>query len=219
MLTATIALALSIATGQKLPFDVRVMDTGLLKFESVQRELKLSSDQIAHIDQAEKDYRAEQSRNHKWDSDKENEVIARYLSNDQLKRLREISLQKAGPIVLIVDFVDTRLGMSEERHKKILAAFNEAINEAIEPMTQEISSMVDEEMQSAGNDPDEIKKHSKKISERAEEISSSIDHKGIVSNAAKKIFNSLTPSERQAWKDIQGTPFPVDQLKGKDDED
>ena len=218
MLLATLALALSLANGQKLPFDARVGDPQLLKYEIVQKDLKLTPDQISNIDRAEADCHAKAKTSHNWNSDEERAAVSKYLTAAQQKRLREISLQQAGPIVLIVDFVDERLGMSPERHKKIQGAFNDAINEAIKPMTDQISKAVDEEMKNAGSNPDEIEKHSQKASERAEKISSKFDHQAIAQDAAKKILAVLTPSEAKAWKDLQGAPFPVDQLKDKDEE-
>ena len=219
MLVATVALALSLATGQKLPFDARVGDTQLLKYEIVQKELKLTPDQLSNIDRAEADYHAKAKSSQHWNSDEERAAVSKYLTTAQQKRLREISLQQAGPIVLIVDFVYERLGINSERQKKIQGAFNDAINEAIKPMTKEISKAVDEEMKNAGSDPDEIEKHSQRASKRAEEISSKFDHHGIAKDAGKKILAVLTPGEAKAWKDLQGAPFPIDQLPKDHDDD
>ncbi len=219
MLVATIALALSLANGQKLSFDARVGDPQLLKYDIVQKELKVTPDQISDIDRAEADYHAKSKSSQHWNSDEERAAVSKYLTVAQQKRLREISLQQAGPIVLIVDFVDERLGMSSERQKKIQGAFNDAINEAIKPMTNEISEAVSEEMKNAGSDPDEIEKHSQRASKRAEEISNKFDHKSIAQNAAKKILSVLTQSEAKAWKDLQGAPFPIDQLPKDHDDD
>ena len=71
-------------------------------------------------------------------------------------------------------------------------------------------------MKNAGDDPKEIEQRSEKISKRADEISDKVDHESIANNAAKQILEMLTPGERRAWKELQGEPFPVDQLKDKD---
>jgi hypothetical protein len=215
MLIASIALVL-LNLNQKPPFDVRASDMGLLQHEAVQRELKLSPDQISHIDQAEKDYRSDTHRTRSWDSDEEHAAVAKYLSAPQLKRLREISMQTNGPIVLIVDFVAERIGAGPQRQKQIKRAFSSAINEAIQPMTKEIEKAVNEELKSAGNDPDEVEAKAEKASEHASKISESADHGSIERNAAKKILDTLTPTELKAWKDLQGAPFPVEQLKHND---
>lgn len=215
MLVATLALVLSV-TGQKLPFDVRASDTELLKYGAVQKELKLTPDQITHVEQAENEYRSESKRTHSWDSDKEHAAVAKYLRPDQQKRLREISMQNSGPIVLIVDFVADRIGAGPERQKQIKAAFSSSINEAIKPIQEQVQKEVQQEMRDAGNDPDEMERRAKKVSEHADKISSSIDDHAITKNAARRILSTLTPSERKAWTDLQGAPFPVEKLNSKD---
>jgi len=215
MLVATIALALLGLNGQKPPFDVRASDTGLLQNKAVQQELKLSTDQITRINAAEDAYRAEAKRTHSWDSDREHVAVTKCLNASQLKRLREISMQNSGPIVLIVDFVAERIGAGPARQKQIMGVFNSSINEQLKPMEKQIDKMVDEEMKSAGGDPKEIERHSDAIEQKASKISESVDHDDFVKKAAQKILGTLTPSEKKAWQDLQGTPFPLEQLKDR----
>lgn len=212
MVATACALVLSMAAiQQQQPFDVRVSEPYLLRYESVQKELKLSSDQVARIKRAMQDYKAEAKRTG-WNSDKERAAIAKLLDADQQKRLREISLQSSGPIVLIVDFISERIGASPARQKEIERTFHNAMNEGFRPMTEQINKMASETMRNAGDDPQELERRSQEVSRKAEEISKSVDHEAIQRTATKKLYDSLTPAERKAWQDLQGAPFPVDKL-------
>ena len=57
-------------------------------------------EQIADTAKAEQDYSTKAKQSHNWNSDEERSQVLRFLDQGQLKRLREMSLQKAGPIVL-----------------------------------------------------------------------------------------------------------------------
>ena len=213
MVATVCAFVLSLAvTQQEQPFDVRVSDPHLLRYEAVQQELKLSPDQVTRIRRAIEAHRAEAKRSG-WNSDKERAAVAPHLSDAQLKRLREISLQSAGPIVLIVDFIAERVGASPARQKEIENTFHHAIQEGIKPMTDEINKMAQETMRKAGSDPDELEKRSKEVSRRADEISDSFDHEALQRVAAKRVLDSLTSAERRSWQELQGAPFPVEKLK------
>lgn len=214
MLAKAFALLLTVATSatSQLPFDARASEPYLLKYEAVQKELKLTPDQIARVRKAILDYKAEAKRTG-WNSDKERALVAKNLDAAQLKRLREISMQSSGPIVLIVDFIAERIGASPERQDEIQSSFHEAMNEGFRPMTEQINKMAAETMRGVSS-PEEAEKRSKEVSRRAEEISKSVDEEAIQKKAVKKLWEGLTPKERAAWQDLLGAPFPVDKLKG-----
>lgn len=212
MLAKAFALLLSIAASPQLPFDARAADPYLMRYEAVQKELHLSPDQVARVKRAIQDYNAEAKRTGSWNSDRERAAVSKYLDAAQLRRLREISMQSAGPVVLIVDFIAERIGASPARQRQIQNTFNGAIEEGLKPMNAQIEKMTNEVMRGVTT-PEEAEKRSQEISRRAEQISGAVDQDAIQKVAVKRVYDSLTPKERAAWQALQGAPFPVDKLE------
>lgn len=212
ILAAAFALAITATGLQQTPFDARIAEPSLLKHEIVQRELKLTPDQITQIEATRKAFREEADRTGSWHSEKERAAVAKHLNSNQLRRLREITIQHAGPVLLMVDFVAERIGASPTRHKELKSGFDQTVDEGFRPMRESIQKMAQETMKGV-RDPEEAKRLSKEVSKRSKEISSSFDHRGVVRKGAEKMLSMLSASERKTWNDLQGAPFPVEKLR------
>lgn len=207
-----LAALVTIALLQTDNFDLKVASPHLLRYPAVQRELNLTSQQITDVDRADKEYLAKAKRTHHVNSEEENAAVLHFLNAGQVKRLREISLQEGGPIVLLADFVAAKIGAD---HSKIEKVFEQTVEEAIQPMQKEIEQMTSNIMRGI-DDPKEAEKKAREVDASAEKISAKYNdntEKTIRQKAPNRILGVLTPAQLQAWKSLLGKAFPVKDLK------
>jgi Spy/CpxP family protein refolding chaperone len=165
------------------------MRLGLLTQKSVQEELKLSDDQARKVEdyaakqrksfQGLRDLSQEERREKLAQIAKENEQLLKdTLKPEQAKRLREISLQLAGPAALHDPEVAKALNLTGEQKEKLRGIEEEARRER-------------RELFQAGGDREERRK-------KAEELRKA---------NREKVMNLLTPEQKEKWKELTGEPF------------
>ncbi len=143
---ALMILTLSAAplrAAEKMVAGEGAVEVVLLRQQSVQKELKLSKEEVDAIhtfgeEQWEKARSAnlvgEKERNHKFaEMSKENEkFVKETLTKDQHKRLHQITLQMAGLLCLSRPEVAAKLNLTDEQKKRALHLQKEAHREAEE---------------------------------------------------------------------------------------
>jgi Spy/CpxP family protein refolding chaperone len=161
----------------------------LLTQKSVQEELKMSEDQVKKVTELEakqreafqglRDLSREERQKKFQEMAKENEkAIGEILKEDQLKRVKQISLQQQGLRALGNPEVAGALKLSDEQKDKVKAIQDEA--------GKEMRALF-----GAGLDRDEARKKMEEIRKATEE----------------KLTGVLTDEQKTKWKELQGEPF------------
>ena len=209
-------LAVVVAFTVQDSFDVKVSDPNLLSYTSVQRELKMSAQQVTDVSQAEARYKDHAKQTNRFNSDDERKEVLRFLDGGQLKRLREISLQTAGPIVLLADFVAERVGADKAKQRELHQALDSVVKEVTKPMEEEISKMANDLMRGVGDDPAKAEIKGKEVDKQANRISAKYNDRindAVETKAPVRILAVLTRAQSQTWTDLLGRPFPVKQFR------
>jgi Spy/CpxP family protein refolding chaperone len=170
---------------------------GLLSNEAVQKELKLSDDQVTKVKDAIKEVqtkhkddlaglqglqgeegrtkRAEVMKTVRADLKK---AVADILTADQKKRLHEIELQQAGTGAFSEEDVQKELKMTDDQKEKI------------KTITADQRKAM-QELRQGGNRPDQAK-----VAELRKETNA-------------KIMEVLTDHQKETWKKMVGAPFEM----------
>jgi hypothetical protein len=115
------------------------------------------------------------------------EKLAKFLKevlrSEQLKRLREVTLQQEGGLALAQEPLQAELKITQEQRKKFMAIIQE--------LTQKIQPLI-KQAQSGGN-PQEIRPKVLKIRDEY----------------AKKLEAVLSDDQQKQWKDLLGKPFDL----------
>jgi Spy/CpxP family protein refolding chaperone len=159
----------------------------LLSQKSVQQELKLTDDQIKKAEELLQKQRSgaglrdvprDQIREKMQELAKANQAaLAEILKPEQTKRLREIALQRQGPMAIANPQVAEALKLTEDQKEKIRAIQRESF-EGLRTGGR-------------GGNFEEIRA---KMAERRKESS-------------EKIQNLLTDEQKAKWKELLGAPF------------
>jgi hypothetical protein len=163
----------------------------LLRQQSIQKELKLTADEIEKIhkhaslqwEKAQKIHELSgEARDKKFkELSKENDqFVEKTLTKDQVKRLHEITLQTAGILCLTRPAVASKLNLSEDQKKKAHQLQKEARQEA-----------------------EELIHATKKEEKRAK-------MRELQETSRKDIMELLTDEQEVTWKQMIGAPFTGD---------
>jgi Spy/CpxP family protein refolding chaperone len=161
----------------------------LLTQKSVQEELKLSEDQVkkvTELDQKQReafrdfrDLSREERQQKMQEMAKANDkAIGEILKEDQLKRVKQISLQQQGARALGTPEVADALKLTDEQKDKVKGI-------------QEESAKEFRELFQGGGDRDEVRKKMEALRKSTEE----------------KLMGVLTDDQKTKWKELQGEPF------------
>ncbi len=157
----------------------------LLGQESVQKELKLSDEQVKEVQKLmEKQREAfqgfgelsqEERRTKMQELNKSNnEAVAKILKPEQLKRAKQIALQRQGAAAVNNEEVAKELKITDEQKQKIRA----------------IQTKAREDMQGAGSDEEGRKKRQE-----------------VMTAMNEKIMGVLTAEQKEQLRKMQGEPF------------
>jgi Spy/CpxP family protein refolding chaperone len=184
----------------------------LLQNPSVQKELKLSDDQIKKITDAnqsvrdkykdefeavaklEGDERREKGQElRKKMTDETNKTLAEILKPEQNKRLKEITLQQEGARAFNDPEVQKALNLTDDQKEKI-----KTINE---DAAKEMGELFPRGRRGAGGggappDPSAFKERMTKMAAMRKET-------------LDKVTSVLTDDQKKTWKDMTGAPFEV----------
>jgi Spy/CpxP family protein refolding chaperone len=172
------------------PFGGRGNPAMLLRQESVQKELKVTDDQLKKIEDLSEQMREKfqeafglegEERNKKMQElrQENDKALAGILKPDQLKRLKQISYQQQGAMAVADPEVAKALQLSD------------AQKEVIRKANQEMGAQM-RELFTPGSPPDEEAR--KKMTE-------------LRTATADKIMKSLTSEQKAKLKELQGPPF------------
>jgi len=162
----------------------------LLRQESVQKELKLTDDQIKKVQEMGEKNREkfqeifngdEADRPQKMQAlmEENRKAVAALLTPEQSKRLKEISLQQRGATAFADPEVAKALDLSEDQQTKV-----KSINEETATAMRDLFT--------PGQPPDDDAR--KKIAD-------------LRKNSGDKLLALLSPEQKTKWTTLQGEPF------------
>jgi type 1 glutamine amidotransferase len=162
----------------------------LLGQEPVQKELKLSADQVKKVEELSEKMREkmqgvfdleEPERGKKMQElNRENDkALAAVLTLEQAKRLKQIVYQQQGTAALTTPEVAGAIGLSDEQRKRI-GEINEETSKSTRALFQ------------PGSPPDDATRAKMEALRKA---------------GTEKVLAVLTDAQKTAWKDLQGQPF------------
>jgi len=183
--------AISARAAEKMIAEEGAVELMLLRQQSIQKELKLTADEIEKIhkyaaqqwDQAQKVHELTgDARDKKFmEMSKENErFIEKTLTKDQLKRLHEITLQNAGILCLGRPHVASKLKLTEDQKKKVVQLQKESRKDAEELV------------------------HATKKEEKRQKL------RELQEDSRTKLMAVLTDEQKATWKEMTGQPFTGD---------
>ncbi len=183
--------SLAYAADKKMVPEEGAVEIVLLRQQSVQRELKLTDDQIEKIhafsarqwEKAQEANKLSESEADKMFSElaKENQrFIDEMLNKDQKKRLQEIVLQVAGLLCVTRDDVASRLGLTLAQKKRARELQEESRREAEELI------------------------HSTRKEQKREKL------KELRARTRQRVNDLLTDAQEAQWKEMIGAPFTGD---------
>jgi Spy/CpxP family protein refolding chaperone len=178
--------------------------------KSVQKELKLTDDQVKKIDTAIKEIREkhqddfaklrdlDQSERfekmrelQKTVSEEQSKELKTILDEKQMKRLKQIALQQRGPMAFADEEIQKELKLTDDQKDKIKTINDDAMQEMREAGQNAFNpDATDEEKKAAF----------KKLNEKRQEINK---------ETMKKIDAVLTDEQKKSWKDMVGEKFEV----------
>ncbi len=173
---------------------------GLLRMEAVQKELKMTPDQIGKIDAKQQDVRSQmqelmqssggnfqdmsQEDREKFTAkmqDIQHKAVADILTSDQMKRFDQLELQRQGPLMgLLRKDVADKLKITDDQHKQLV--------DLRQHMMENMRSI----FQSAGGQPSEDTR------KQMQDLQKSSNEKAVA---------LLTDDQKKQWKDMLGDPF------------
>jgi Spy/CpxP family protein refolding chaperone len=172
------------------PFGGRGSLATLLRQESVQKELKITDDQLKKVEELSEQMRekfqdafsleGEERTKKMQELQKENEkALSEILKPEQWKRLKQISYQQQGAMAVATPDVAKALQITDTQKEQIQKLNREMFEQMREIFTP-------------GTPPDEEAR--KKMTE-------------LRTATADKIMQVLTSEQKTKWKDMQGQPF------------
>jgi vacuolar-type H+-ATPase subunit H len=226
---ALLLLAPVISAAQKMdPFDYEVANVSLLQAKPLQKELGVSElhrtamNKIA--DQFNVQIKALLEKMQKESGgkppnesdpklvaayDKLKEGVLKQLTPQQLRRLREITLQQVGLPALGDTVVAKRVGISDAQIKKIRGIYDEALKRA--------SKLEDDALEAAMKDlkakKPKTEKEAREImdeaNKRAEAVHKRIDPqiRKMRLDAEAKVLATMSPTQKAAWENLKGRKF------------
>jgi len=189
---------------------------GLLRSEQVQQELKLTEDQKSKLQKLGEKMRDEfrerfsgmeglsrEERQKKMEEMREQmqkegaeraealkKQLAEILKPEQMKRMRQIELQQAGPAALAQPVVAEAVGLTDEQKEKI----QEIQRESQEEMRKLWQSAREGDSEERGGRMEQLREKGRELREKAE----------------KKAMSLLKPEQKKKLGEMMGEPFELD---------
>lgn len=205
-------------------FDFRVADVGLLQVKQVQTDIGITAAQRAKMNKAADAHRARliayqkelQSTGGRPDQGRvtgflrtlKTEVLAN-LSASQLRRLRELTLQRLGTAALVDDAVSLRVGLSREQVAKLRETFQNGRGKFV--MLQQKTAepiLAPYRKSNPKTDAEKAalrKELSGKLKAAGDKLKPQLLAIGKETDAA--MLKILTPKQKATWAALKGKPF------------
>lgn len=216
-------LASAMASSQSVVFNQKVANVMLLQIDSVKKELKITDSQRAKMNEAAKPfntYAQELEKTNKEPSQAQitkltnlrdamrTKVIA-LLTVDQVRRLREITLQDAGLFAIATNDVAKELGIVGANLTAIRNALKSGA-ERSQKIIQETELKVLKQFEKRNPQTESDKKkvgeeYKKKLIAEMQRIKPQVDK--IEKDTTATVMSKLSTAQRQKWVALQGKPF------------
>lgn len=210
------------------PFDAAIADIGLLQVKAIQTELKVSKAQrdkmnvyaTAHT-KALAAYEAEVKKNKlepqkamaspkfkKIFDDLKKGVIGQ-LSAAQLKRLRELTLQRAGIVAIGQDSIAKRVGLSAAQIKSYRTIFETDYKKAEQLKADTVKATLKPYENRKPKTEAEAKKLNAEVQKKLEAAQKSLTPKlsAMAKATETKLLAVLTAAQKKNWQALLGAPF------------
>ncbi len=229
LLSAAVALS-AVSAAQVDPFDYHCADVVLLQAKPIQVEIVVTEAQRKKMNDAAethrtrlttyeatqkaakvKDTREQAQAKLKGYFDELKRGVFGSLSAAQLKRLRELTLQRAGLLALLDDIVAKRIGLSGAAYTKFRDTFSSGAKEAQNIERSNLKPIFDKyegRMRAAKTDADrkaieaqmrpELEAAGKKTTPQIQKLQS---------DTQQKLVAMLTAPQKSAWQAMLGKPF------------
>ena len=227
VLSAVLAAAVAIAQDR---FDATYADMALLQRKDVQREVKLTEAKRAQLNQISQRHQADakkyedqlkaQGKNATNLTDAEKRQLASFymalkadvfaqLAPAQLKRLREITFQAAGPSPMMDPVIAKRVGLSDAQLKNMRAIFKagaEQANNLEKSTAAPILKPYEGIKPKNAADADRLRKEvGAKLQAAGNRIKPRIN--AIRASTRQKMLGVLTAAQRRTWDGLNGAKF------------
>lgn len=220
----------AIASAQVDPFDYHCADVILLQAKPVQTELKVTEAQRGKMNDAAAahktrltTYQAQQQAAKTKDTQQQTATklkgyfdelkkgVFTSLNATQLKRLREITLQRAGLLALLDDLVAKKINFTGPNYATFRTTFSNGAKEAGNIERAGLKPIFDkyEGRMKAAKTPDERKQIEGQMRPELEAAGKKIapQIQSLQSETQKKLVGLLTPAQKTAWQALLGKPF------------
>jgi hypothetical protein len=226
---ATILLTVTACTGVAAAadeFDAYFSDIGILQLKPVQQELKVTEGQRQAMNKHADWLNAQtksidtQVRSGKTKPDDANRLMIGHLSSlkkkilgeltdTQIKRLREITLQRDGLLPLLDQRMADRIGMTAAQSKKLRDAYNANNKKADDIQTKALKPIVDKYAAMRPKDEAERKRlaeqGNKEIDAAKEKIKPQLEQLG--KDFAALVESTLSKGQKDDFDKLKGVPF------------
>lgn len=212
------------------PFDYHCADVILLQAKQVQTELKVTEAQRGKMNDAAAThktrlttYQAQQQAAKTKDTQQQTATklkgyfdelkkgVFTSLSAVQLKRLREITLQRAGLLALLDDVVAKKIGFTGANYTSFRTTFTNGAKEAGNIERASLKPIFDkyEPRMKAAKTADEKKQIEAQMRPELEAAGKKIGPQiqTLQNETQKKLVSYLTPAQKTAWQALLGKPF------------
>ncbi len=218
-------LVCGIASAQDPAFDKQIADIRILTDKRVQKEIKLSQTQLAHLKKysenlnaelakLDKSFAAEVKKNKsaKPPSDKAKAVLTRFngsclseLSSAQVKRLRELTLQSAGIIAIFDPRVAAKLGLSSTQISSLKDRFEANSKRASKIQSDAAAPVVKKYGNTKPKDKAEAQKRQQEVGEAMKKVSPKLM---ALENEFRAMWDkTLTAGQKAIFKNLLGASF------------
>ncbi len=229
LLPLVLAVAAS-AHSQADPFDYHCADVILLQAKPVQTELKITEAQRGKMNDAAATHRtrlttyeAQQKAARTKDTQQQTATklksyfdelkkgVFTALNGTQLKRLREITLQRAGLLALLDDVVAKKIGLAGANYQKFRTTFSDGAKQAGEIERTSLKPIFDkyEARMKAAKTSEDRKKVEDQMRPELEAEGKKIGPKiqALQNETQKKLLALLSQTQKNAWQALLGKPF------------
>ena len=209
-------------------FDYHCADVALLQAKEIQKDLKINDAQRKKMNDAAdthrtrlstyeqqqraakvKDTEAQQRTKLKGYYDELKKSVLTQLSATQLKRLRELTLQRAGLTAILDKVVAQKLGMSDAQLDKYRKVFESGAEKAAALERQTLEPILNKYKAMKPKTDAEKKSLQEKFQKEVAEAGKKAEPKmrALKNSTQKQLEAALTAAQRAKFKSLQGTPF------------
>lgn len=225
---ALIAMTTSVQAQAPDPFDFHCADIGILQVKQVQSEVGITEAQRKAMNDAAAThktrlatYEAQQKAAKTKDTQPQTQAklrgyfdelkkgVLRALKPTQLKRLRELTLQRAGLLALLDDLVAKKIGLSGASYESFRKTFSDGAKQAGEIERTNLKPIFDKYSAKRPKDDAERKQLETQMRGELDAASKRIapQIQQLQASTQQKLIGLLSAPQKTAWQALLGQPF------------